>query len=88
MERLGRRWRSWPPTFCAIRGLRWERAPELARDAATPEGMVALGAAIGAERRARLDLDERGRAAVRGMGHAGAGLHGGRERRPSSQAGA
>ena len=42
-----------------------ERAPELARDATTPEGMAALGAAIGAERRARLELDERGRAAVR-----------------------
>jgi hypothetical protein len=42
-----------------------ERAPELARDAGTAEGMAELGAAIGAERRARLDLDERGRTAVR-----------------------
>jgi Ti-type conjugative transfer relaxase TraA len=42
-----------------------ERAPELARDTGSPEGMAALGAAIGAERRARFDLDERGRAAVR-----------------------
>ncbi|WP_158804274.1 Ti-type conjugative transfer relaxase TraA [Acidisoma sp. L85] len=42
-----------------------ERAPELARDAATPDGMAALGTAISIERRARLNLDERGRAAVR-----------------------
>ena len=45
-----------------------ERAPALARDAGTEKGVMALGVAIGAERRARLALDERGRAAVRTWG--------------------
>ena len=65
MERFGQTLEALAPNLRHDTRTALERAPELARDAATPEGMVALGAAIGAERRARLDLDERGRAAVR-----------------------
>jgi hypothetical protein len=65
MERSGQALEVLAPNLLRDTRAALERAPELARDAATPEGMVALGAAIGAERRARLDLEERGRATVR-----------------------
>jgi Ti-type conjugative transfer relaxase TraA len=65
MERYGQALEALAPNLLRDARAALERAPVLARDAAAPEGMAALGAAIGAERRARLDLDERGRAAVR-----------------------
>jgi Ti-type conjugative transfer relaxase TraA len=65
MERSGQALEALAPNLLRDARAALERAPVLARDAAAPEGMAALGAAIGAERRARLDLDERGRAAVR-----------------------
>ena len=65
MERSGQALEALAPNLLRDTRAALERAPELARDAVTAEGMAALGAAIGAERRARLDLDERGRAAVR-----------------------
>jgi hypothetical protein len=65
MERSGQTLEALAPNLLHDTRAALKRAPELARDAATPEGMAALGTAIGAERRARLDLDERGRAAVR-----------------------
>jgi Ti-type conjugative transfer relaxase TraA len=65
MERSGQALEALTPNLLCDTRAALERAPELARDASTAEGMAALGAAIGAERRARLDLDERGRAAVR-----------------------
>jgi Ti-type conjugative transfer relaxase TraA len=65
MERSGQALEALAPNLLHDTRAALKRAPELARDAATPEGMAALGAAIGAERRARLDLDERGRTAVR-----------------------
>jgi hypothetical protein len=65
MERYGQALEALAPNLLRDTQAALERAPELARDAGAREGMVALGAAIGAERRARLDLDERGRAAVR-----------------------
>jgi Ti-type conjugative transfer relaxase TraA len=65
MERSGQALESLAPNLLRDTRAALERSPELARDAATPEGMAALGTAIGAERRARFDLDERGRAAVR-----------------------
>jgi Ti-type conjugative transfer relaxase TraA len=65
MERSGQALETLAPNLLHDTRAALKRAPELARDAATPEGMAALGTAIGAERRARLDLDERGRAAVR-----------------------
>jgi Ti-type conjugative transfer relaxase TraA len=65
MERSGQALEAQAPNLLRDTRAALERAPELARDIGTAEGMAALGAAIGAERRARLDLDERGRAAVR-----------------------
>ena len=65
MERSGQALEAMAPNLLQDTRAALKRAPELARDAGTAEGMAALGAAIGAERRARLDLDERGRAAVR-----------------------
>jgi len=65
MERYGQALEALAPNLLRDARAALERAPELARDAATSEGMAALGAAIGAERGARLALDERGRAAVR-----------------------
>ena len=65
MERSGQALEALAPNLLHDTRAALKRAPELARDVGTPEGMAALGAAIGAERRARLDLDERGRAAVR-----------------------
>jgi hypothetical protein len=65
MERSGQALEALAPNLLRDTRAALERAPELARDASAAEGMAALGAAIGAERRARLDLDERGRAAVR-----------------------
>ena len=65
MERSGQALEALAPNLLRDTRAALERAPVLARDAGTAEGMAALGAAIGAERRARLDLDERGRAAVR-----------------------
>jgi Ti-type conjugative transfer relaxase TraA len=65
MERSGQALETLAPNLLRDTRAALERAPELARDAGTAEGMAALGAVIGAERRARLDLDERGRAAVR-----------------------
>jgi Ti-type conjugative transfer relaxase TraA len=65
MERSGQALEALAPNLLHDTQAALKRAPELARDAGTADGMAALGAAIGAERRARLDLDERGRAAVR-----------------------
>jgi Ti-type conjugative transfer relaxase TraA len=65
MERSGQALEALAPNLLRDTRAALERAPELARDTGTAEGMAALGAAIGAERRARFDLDERGRAAVR-----------------------
>ena len=65
MERSGQALEALAPNLLHDTRAALKRAPELARDAGTAEGMAALGAAIGTERRARLDLDERGRAAVR-----------------------
>jgi hypothetical protein len=65
MERSGQALEALAPHLLRDTRAALERAPELVRDTGTAEGMAALGAATGAERRARLDLDERGRAAVR-----------------------
>jgi hypothetical protein len=65
LERSGQALEALAPNLLRDTRAALKRAPDLARDAGTAEGMAALGAAIGAERRARLDLDERGRAAVR-----------------------
>ena len=65
MERSGQALEALAPNLLGDTRTALERAPELARDAGSPEGMAALGAAIGAERQARLNLDERGRATVR-----------------------
>ncbi len=65
MERYGQALENLAPNLLRDTRAALARAPELARDAATAEGMAALGAAIGAERGARLALDDRGRAAVR-----------------------
>ena len=65
MERSGQALEALAPNLLRDTRAALERAPELARDVAAPESIAALGAAIGAERRARLDLDERGRVAVR-----------------------
>jgi Ti-type conjugative transfer relaxase TraA len=65
MERSGQALEALAPNLLRDTRAALERAPELARDAGTAEGMATLGAAIGAERRGRLDLEERGRAAVR-----------------------
>ena len=65
MERSGQALEAMAPNLLHDTRAALKRAPELARDAGTAEGMAALGAAIGTERRARLDLDERGQAAVR-----------------------
>ena len=65
MERSGQALEALAPNLRRDTRAALERAPELAREAATPEGMAALGAVIGAERRVRLELDERGRVAVR-----------------------
>jgi Ti-type conjugative transfer relaxase TraA len=65
MERSGQALEALAPKLLGDTRAALVRAPELARDTGTAEGMAALGTAIGAERRARLALDERGRAAVR-----------------------
>jgi hypothetical protein len=65
MERSGQALEALAPNLLRDTRAALERAPELAWDAGTAEGMAALGAAIGVERGARLALDERGRAAVR-----------------------
>ncbi len=65
LERSGQALEALAPNLLRDTRAALERAPELARDAGAPEGIAALGAAIGVERGARLALDERGRAAVR-----------------------
>jgi Ti-type conjugative transfer relaxase TraA len=65
MERSGQALEALAPNLLHDTRAALERAPKLVRDTGTADGMAVLGAAIGAERRARLDLDKRGRAAVR-----------------------
>ena len=69
MERSGQALEALAPNLLQDTRAALERAPELARDAGMAGGMAALGTAIGAERQARLDLDERGRVAVRAWGN-------------------
>lgn len=65
LERAGQALDDLAPNLAQDTRAALQRAPELARGAGTQEGALALGQAIGAERQARLALDERARGAVR-----------------------